>query len=120
MGANPLGKADAATGGTLNQGSRRELATLRQCCFKMLPNVTRLSTRECLCEVHFEALSGGCTVTSGWLLGHLSHPIGLDKVRESGEILESRVVKNPMENRYSAGVPSIASTASTSPLMSSP
>lgn len=120
MGSNPLGQTNAATGGTLNQRRRRELSTLHQCCFEMLSNVTRLSTRQRLCKMHFEALSGGYTVTSGWFLGHLSHPIGLDKIGESGEILKSRETKIPMENRYLSAVPSIASTASMSPLMSSP
>lgn len=81
---NPFRESDPATERTLDQGSRRQVSNFLQCRFEMLPNVARLSTRECLCEVHFEALSGGHTVTSGWFLSHLSHPIGLDKIRERG------------------------------------
>ena len=60
--SNSLGETNAATDRAFDQWGWRSLSTLHQCCFEMLSNVNRLSTRQRLHEMRFEALSGACTV----------------------------------------------------------
>jgi hypothetical protein len=71
---DPLRETHPPTERTLDQRRRRQGSALLERCFDVTPNGRRFGPRECLCEVHFEPVSG-CRPTGRCVVGHGCTPL---------------------------------------------